>query len=49
MKNRFSYARRATLLFTLPIAFNATMSKCSSANEMIIHFFEQLLHFNLIL
>ena len=37
------------LLFILSIAFNATMNKCNSANEVIIYFFELFLHFNLIL
>ena len=37
------------LLFILSFGFNATINKCNSANEVIIHFFDLVLHFNLIL
>ena len=49
MEERSTYARSAMILFILPIAFNATTSKCNRANELIIHFFKLFLHFNLIL
>ena len=39
----FTYAKSAMLLFILPIAFNTTINKCNSANEVIIHFFKMFL------